>query len=46
MPPLGAYGRRNIPQLHFLPEFNLLVHYVNKRDTPIIDVLLFSSYAI
>jgi len=38
--------KRNIPQLHFLHEFNLLAYYAKEKDNPLIDVLLFSSYAI
>jgi hypothetical protein len=46
LPLLGEYERIKIPQLHFLTEFNLLVRYVKEKDTPLIDVLLFLSYAI
>jgi hypothetical protein len=43
---LGADGRIKSPQLHFLLEFNLFVHYAKERDTPLIDVLLFLIYTI
>jgi hypothetical protein len=45
-PPLWADEIRMSPQLHFLPKLNLLAHYVKEKDTPLIDFLLFSSYAI
>jgi hypothetical protein len=45
-PTLGVNDGRTIPQLHFLPELNLLAHYVKEKDTPLIDVLLFPSYTI
>jgi hypothetical protein len=41
-----AWGRQKIPPLHFLPEFNLLSQYAKERDTPLIYILLFLSYAI
>jgi hypothetical protein len=34
------------PYLHFLPEINLLAHYVKEKDTPLTNVLLFPSYTI
>jgi hypothetical protein len=46
LPLLEANERRKIPQLHFLPEFNLLVNYAKEKGTPLIDVPLFFSYAI
>jgi hypothetical protein len=46
LPLLGVDERIKIPQLYFLPEFNLLAPYVNEKDTPLIDVLIFPSNAI
>jgi hypothetical protein len=44
LPLLGAEERINIPQLHFLFEFNLLARYV-REENPLIYVLLILSYA-
>jgi hypothetical protein len=43
---MGGDGRRNIPPLHFLLEFNLLAHYVREKNTPQIYVPLSLSYTI
>jgi hypothetical protein len=44
--PMGEDTGITSPYLHFLPEINLLAHYVKEKDTPLTNVLLFPSYTI